>query len=111
RWGQTRYRYNTNDQILHTLFEGTRPHEEQFSYDANGNLSQHLPGGWCSKEISVIAMMIMAVWWKKPNNVMDSARKSGATVGIRKTSSLTSKRQMAHAGIIATTLLADESVN
>ncbi|MDE9591159.1 hypothetical protein KKJ23_26855, partial [Xenorhabdus bovienii] len=35
--------YNTNDQILHTLFEGTRPHEEQFSYDANGNLSQHLP--------------------------------------------------------------------
>ncbi|MDE9557841.1 RHS domain-containing protein, partial [Xenorhabdus bovienii] len=43
RWGQTRYRYNTNDQILHTLFEGTRPHEEQFSYDANGNLSQHLP--------------------------------------------------------------------
>ncbi|MDC9598588.1 RHS repeat-associated core domain-containing protein [Xenorhabdus anantnagensis] len=43
RWGQTRYRYNTNDQILHTLFEGARPHEEQFSYDANGNLSQHLP--------------------------------------------------------------------
>ncbi|WP_338149557.1 RHS repeat domain-containing protein, partial [Xenorhabdus bovienii] len=43
RWGQTRYRYNTNDQILHTLFEGTRPHEEQFSYDANGNLNQHLP--------------------------------------------------------------------
>ncbi|WP_275374552.1 RHS repeat-associated core domain-containing protein [Xenorhabdus bovienii] len=43
RWGQTRYRYNTNDQILHTLFEGARPHEEQFNYDANGNLSQHLP--------------------------------------------------------------------
>ncbi|CBJ80438.1 Complete genome; segment 11/17 [Xenorhabdus bovienii SS-2004] len=43
RWGQTRYRYNTNDQILHTLFEGVRPHEEQFSYDANGNLNQHLP--------------------------------------------------------------------
>ncbi|PHM44406.1 RHS family protein [Xenorhabdus szentirmaii] len=43
RWGQTRYRYNANDQILHTLFEGNRPHEEQFSYDANGNLSQHLP--------------------------------------------------------------------
>ncbi|CDH21472.1 Complete genome; segment 11/17 [Xenorhabdus bovienii str. kraussei Quebec] len=43
RWGQTRYRYNTNDQILHTLFEGARPHEEQFSYDTNGNLSQHLP--------------------------------------------------------------------
>ncbi|MBC8952820.1 RHS repeat-associated core domain-containing protein [Xenorhabdus sp. PB62.4] len=43
RWGQTRYRYNTNGQILHTLFEGARPHEEQFSYDANGNLSQHLP--------------------------------------------------------------------
>ncbi|MCP9268597.1 glycohydrolase toxin TNT-related protein, partial [Xenorhabdus sp. XENO-1] len=43
RWGQTRYRYNTNDQILHTLFKGARPHEEQFSYDTNGNLSQHLP--------------------------------------------------------------------
>ncbi|PHM22095.1 RHS repeat-associated core domain-containing protein [Xenorhabdus ehlersii] len=43
RWGQTRYRYNTNDQILHTLFDSSRPHEEQFSYDANGNLSQHLP--------------------------------------------------------------------
>ncbi|WP_274723956.1 glycohydrolase toxin TNT-related protein [Xenorhabdus bovienii] len=43
RWGQTRYHYNANDQILHTLFEGTRPHEEQFSYDANGNLNQHLP--------------------------------------------------------------------
>ncbi|MDC9590973.1 DUF6531 domain-containing protein, partial [Xenorhabdus sp. XENO-10] len=43
RWGQTRYRYNINDQILHTLFDGARPHEEQFSYDANGNLSQHLP--------------------------------------------------------------------
>ncbi|WP_422399004.1 RHS repeat-associated core domain-containing protein [Xenorhabdus griffiniae] len=42
-WGQTRYRYNTNDQIVHTLFEGLRPHEEQFSYDANGNLRQHLP--------------------------------------------------------------------
>ncbi|WP_099139125.1 DUF6531 domain-containing protein, partial [Xenorhabdus szentirmaii] len=43
RWGQTRYRYNSNDQILNTLFDGNRPHEEQFSYDANGNLSQHLP--------------------------------------------------------------------
>ncbi|WP_244590457.1 RHS repeat-associated core domain-containing protein, partial [Xenorhabdus stockiae] len=43
RWGQTRYRYNSNDQILHTFFEGARPHEEQFNYDANGNLSQHLP--------------------------------------------------------------------
>nr|WP_275389714.1 DUF6531 domain-containing protein [Xenorhabdus bovienii] len=43
RWGQTRYRYNTNDQILHSLFAGTRPHEEQFRYDSNGNLSQHLP--------------------------------------------------------------------
>ncbi|SIP72321.1 conserved hypothetical protein [Xenorhabdus innexi] len=43
RWGQTRYHYNTNDQILHTLFDGTRPYEEQFRYDANGNLSQHLP--------------------------------------------------------------------
>ncbi|WP_231854427.1 RNase A-like domain-containing protein [Xenorhabdus doucetiae] len=42
RWGQTRYRYNANDQILHTLFDGNRPHEEQFGYDANGNLSRHL---------------------------------------------------------------------
>ncbi|MDX7988394.1 hypothetical protein FE392_13820, partial [Xenorhabdus sp. 12] len=32
RWGQTRYRYNANDQILHTLFEGNRPYEEQFHY-------------------------------------------------------------------------------
>ncbi|MBD2788135.1 RHS domain-containing protein, partial [Xenorhabdus sp. DI] len=39
----TRYRYNANDQILHTLFDGNRPHEEQFGYDANGNLSRHLP--------------------------------------------------------------------
>ncbi|WP_420883231.1 RHS repeat domain-containing protein, partial [Xenorhabdus indica] len=31
------------DQILHTLFDGNRPYEEQFRYDANGNLSQHLP--------------------------------------------------------------------
>ncbi|MDE9541208.1 toxin C-terminal domain-containing protein [Xenorhabdus bovienii] len=43
RWGQTRYRYNSNDQIVQTLFDGTRPYEEQFRYDANGNLSQHLP--------------------------------------------------------------------
>ncbi|SIP72418.1 Complete genome; segment 11/17 [Xenorhabdus innexi] len=43
RWGQTRYNYNANDQILHTLFEGTRLYEEQFCYDDNGNLSQHLP--------------------------------------------------------------------
>ncbi|BET97918.1 DUF6531 domain-containing protein [Xenorhabdus taiwanensis] len=42
-WGQTRYRYNANGQILHSLFGGLRSHEEQFSYDANGNLSQHLP--------------------------------------------------------------------
>ncbi|WP_051861133.1 RHS repeat-associated core domain-containing protein [Xenorhabdus bovienii] len=43
RWGQTGYRYNDNDQIVQTLFDGTRPYEEQFRYDANGNLSQHLP--------------------------------------------------------------------
>ncbi|MCP9266874.1 DUF6531 domain-containing protein [Xenorhabdus sp. XENO-1] len=43
RWGQIRYRYNANEQILHTLFEGARPHEEQFCYDTNGNLSLHRP--------------------------------------------------------------------
>ncbi|WP_083446723.1 MULTISPECIES: RHS repeat-associated core domain-containing protein [Xenorhabdus] len=43
RWGQTRYRYNTNDQILNTQFSGFRSNKEQFSYDTNGNLSQHLP--------------------------------------------------------------------
>ncbi|PHM64365.1 rhsA protein in rhs element [Xenorhabdus stockiae] len=43
RWGQTRYRYNTNGQITQTRYQGARPYEEQFSYDANGNLSQHIP--------------------------------------------------------------------
>ncbi|CAM3558243.1 RHS repeat domain-containing protein [Xenorhabdus nematophila] len=43
RWGQTRYRYNANGQIAQTLYQGTRPYEEQFRYDANGNLSQSLP--------------------------------------------------------------------
>ncbi|WP_340621285.1 RHS repeat-associated core domain-containing protein [Xenorhabdus siamensis] len=43
RWGQTRYRYNTNGQITQTLYQGARPYEEQFSYDANGNLNQHIP--------------------------------------------------------------------
>ncbi|MBD2801324.1 PAAR domain-containing protein [Xenorhabdus sp. M] len=43
RWGQTRYRYNTNGQIAQTRYQGTRPYEEQFRYDANGNLSQSLP--------------------------------------------------------------------
>ncbi|WP_051870470.1 RHS repeat-associated core domain-containing protein [Xenorhabdus bovienii] len=42
-WGQTRYRYNQNDQIVSATFNGRLPYEEQFSYDANGNLSQHLP--------------------------------------------------------------------
>ncbi|PHM35789.1 RHS family protein [Xenorhabdus mauleonii] len=35
--------YSSNDQIFSTLFDGTRPYEEQFRYDANGNLSQYLP--------------------------------------------------------------------
>ncbi|WP_258087332.1 RHS repeat domain-containing protein [Xenorhabdus bovienii] len=43
RWGQTRYRYNPNSQITQTLYQGARPYEEQFRYDANGNLSQHIP--------------------------------------------------------------------
>ncbi|MDC9623801.1 PAAR domain-containing protein [Xenorhabdus sp. XENO-7] len=43
RWGQTRYRYNQNDQITQTLYQGARPYEEQFHYDANGNLSRHIP--------------------------------------------------------------------
>ncbi|CDH22392.1 RNase A-like domain-containing protein [Xenorhabdus bovienii] len=42
-WGQTRYRYNQNDQIVSATFNGRLPYEEQFGYDANGNLSQHLP--------------------------------------------------------------------
>ncbi|MDE9465892.1 RHS repeat-associated core domain-containing protein [Xenorhabdus bovienii] len=41
-WGQTRYRYNQNDQIVSATFNGRLPYEEQFGYDANGNLSQHL---------------------------------------------------------------------
>ncbi|CDH03400.1 RHS repeat-associated core domain-containing protein [Xenorhabdus bovienii] len=42
-WGQTRYRYNQNDQIVSATFNGRLPYEEQFGYDANGNLNQHLP--------------------------------------------------------------------
>ncbi|WP_275364963.1 RHS repeat-associated core domain-containing protein [Xenorhabdus bovienii] len=41
-WGQTRYRYNQNDQIVSATFNGRLPYEEQFGYDANGNLNQHL---------------------------------------------------------------------
>ncbi|WP_275385406.1 RHS repeat-associated core domain-containing protein [Xenorhabdus bovienii] len=41
-WGQTRYRYNQNDQIVSAAFNGRLPYEEQFGYDANGNLNQHL---------------------------------------------------------------------
>ncbi|MDC9596252.1 RHS repeat-associated core domain-containing protein [Xenorhabdus anantnagensis] len=41
-WGQTRYRYNQNDQIISATFNGRLPYEEQFSYDANGNLNQHV---------------------------------------------------------------------
>ncbi|WP_340618122.1 RHS repeat-associated core domain-containing protein [Xenorhabdus entomophaga] len=40
-WGQTRYRYNQNDQIISATFNGRLPYEEQFGYDANGNLNQH----------------------------------------------------------------------
>ncbi|WP_053014237.1 glycohydrolase toxin TNT-related protein [Xenorhabdus griffiniae] len=43
RWGQTRYRYNANEQIEHTLFDHYRSRKEQFSYDANGNLNEFLP--------------------------------------------------------------------
>ncbi|SFK36615.1 YD repeat-containing protein, partial [Xenorhabdus mauleonii] len=43
RWGQTRYRYNGNGQIVQTMYQGARPYEEQFRYDANGNLNLHLP--------------------------------------------------------------------
>ncbi|WP_244590745.1 RHS repeat domain-containing protein, partial [Xenorhabdus mauleonii] len=43
RWGQTRYRYNSNGQIVQTMYQGARPYEEQFRYDANGNLNLHLP--------------------------------------------------------------------
>ncbi|WMV72369.1 RHS repeat-associated core domain-containing protein [Xenorhabdus griffiniae] len=43
RWGQTRYRYNVNGQIIQTRYQGSCPYKEQFSYDANGNLSQHIP--------------------------------------------------------------------
>jgi RHS repeat-associated protein len=43
RWGQARYRYNANSQITRTLYQGSHSGEEQFSYDANGNLSQHIP--------------------------------------------------------------------
>ncbi|WP_232370354.1 RHS repeat-associated core domain-containing protein [Xenorhabdus lircayensis] len=41
-WGQTRYRYNQNDQIVNAEFNGRLPYEEQFRYDPNGNLSQHV---------------------------------------------------------------------
>ncbi|WP_244175704.1 RHS repeat-associated core domain-containing protein [Xenorhabdus vietnamensis] len=41
-WGQTRYCYNQNDQIISATFNGRLPYEEQFRYDANGNLSQHV---------------------------------------------------------------------
>ncbi|WP_053067849.1 RHS repeat-associated core domain-containing protein [Xenorhabdus khoisanae] len=41
-WGQTRYRYNQNDQVISATFNGRLPYEEQFRYDANGNLNQHM---------------------------------------------------------------------
>ncbi|WP_187654601.1 RHS repeat-associated core domain-containing protein, partial [Xenorhabdus sp. PB62.4] len=41
-WGQTRYSYNQNDQIISATFNGRLPYEEQFRYDANGNLNQHV---------------------------------------------------------------------
>ncbi|WP_426577410.1 RHS repeat-associated core domain-containing protein [Xenorhabdus stockiae] len=41
-WGQTRYRYNQNDQIISATFNGRLPYEEQFGYDPNGNLNLHV---------------------------------------------------------------------
>ncbi|WP_339373552.1 RHS repeat-associated core domain-containing protein [Xenorhabdus sp. KJ12.1] len=41
-WGQTRYRYNQNDQIISAIFNGRLPYEEQFGYDPNGNLNLHV---------------------------------------------------------------------
>ncbi|MBC8946391.1 hypothetical protein [Xenorhabdus indica] len=118
RWGQTRYRYNSNDQILHTLFDGNRPYEEQFRYDANGNLSQHIP-------VDVQGAMIQITQRQQSGRVVQrgnvryryddngrlvekteqrdgSGHKSGATAGIPKTSLPTAKRRTARAGTIAT---------
>ncbi|MBD2812438.1 RHS domain-containing protein, partial [Xenorhabdus sp. Vera] len=41
-WGQTRYRYNQNDQIVSAEFNGRLPYEEQFRYDPNGNVNLHV---------------------------------------------------------------------
>ncbi|MDX7989863.1 DUF6531 domain-containing protein, partial [Xenorhabdus littoralis] len=41
-WGQTRYRYNQNDQIVNAEFNGRLPYEEQFRYDPNGNVNLHV---------------------------------------------------------------------
>ncbi|PHM38808.1 RHS repeat-associated core domain-containing protein [Xenorhabdus innexi] len=41
-WGQTRYRYNQNDQIISATFNGRLPYEEQFGYDLNGNVNLHV---------------------------------------------------------------------
>ncbi|WP_323856746.1 RHS repeat domain-containing protein, partial [Xenorhabdus doucetiae] len=66
----TRYRYNANDQILHTLFDGNRPHEEQFGYDANGNLSQHLP----ADAHGSLALDSRVRWLYEPGALTPSAR-------------------------------------
>ncbi|TQI80083.1 YD repeat-containing protein [Serratia fonticola] len=47
RWGKTQYHYNLNDQIVRADFGGFLPLLEQFTYDANQNLTLHarLPRG------------------------------------------------------------------
>ncbi|WP_186367399.1 RHS repeat-associated core domain-containing protein [Yersinia aldovae] len=47
RWGKTRYQYDLNDQIVRADFGGFLPLQEQFSYDANHNLTwqTRLPRG------------------------------------------------------------------
>ncbi|VXC73653.1 YD repeat-/RHS repeat-containing protein [Enterobacterales bacterium 8AC] len=47
RWGKTQYQYDLNDQIVRANFGGFLPLQEQFSYDANQNLTlhAHLPRG------------------------------------------------------------------
>lgn len=41
RWGKTQYQYDLNDQIVRAKFGGILPLIEQFSYDANQNLTLH----------------------------------------------------------------------
>jgi RHS repeat-associated protein len=41
RWGKTQYQYDLNDQIVRANFGGILPLIEQFTYDANQNLTLH----------------------------------------------------------------------